>query len=154
MAWGGPEVGNSMGPGVPSQVLGVKSTQVWVWVRNWTPTHLPAPRSTPMHLFLLRIHNFYLKVHDSNLNTIIEMVGSHLHEGDGGDWVVELLSTCSGGRVSSGVGMWWGCCHYLLLSVMEVMVVVVLEWLGHWCWWLWCDQSISIQVPRVCDYLT
>jgi len=41
------QVGNSTGLGVPGWVLGVRATQVWVWVRNLTPMHLPAPRSTP-----------------------------------------------------------------------------------------------------------
>ena len=36
-------------------------------------------------------------------------------------------SACDGSRVSSGVGMWWGCCHYSLSSVVEVVVMVVLE---------------------------
>ena len=58
-----------MGPGVPGWVPGVGSARVWVWVRNWTPAHLPAPGSTPTHLFLLRIHKFYLNIHGGNLNT-------------------------------------------------------------------------------------
>jgi len=40
-------LGNSTGPGVPGRVLGVRATRVWVWVRNLTPMHLPAPGSTP-----------------------------------------------------------------------------------------------------------